>query len=132
MKINQLFKTKIHEEHANALAHAFGLASIRDTHSSFCKTDLKTRGTVEKIRSEHMSMLESYYLPCKARVYLHDLDEKKSITMFRQILRTFDLALRSTQKYTNNKKVSFYFINDDANDLGRVTKSTQANIRIEF
>ena len=132
MKINQLFKNNIREEDANALANAFGLASIRDTHSSFCKTDLKTRGTVEKIKEYHMGMLESYYLPCKARIYLHDLDEKKSITIFRQILRTFDLALRSTQKYANNKKISFYCINDDAHDHGRVTKSTQANIRVEF
>lgn len=130
MKINQLFKSKIREEDANSLATAFGLASIQD-HSSFCKTDLRNRATVEKIKENHMGMLESYYLPCKARIYLHDLDEKKSITVFRQVLRTFDLALRSTQKYANNKKVSFYFIND-ANDSSRVIKSTQANIRIEF
>jgi hypothetical protein len=131
MKINQLFKDVFKEEDANALATCFGLISIHDT-SLFCKSDLQNRGTVQKIKTQYMTMLETYYFPCKAKIYLQDLDEQKCITVFRQILRTFHLALKSVQKYSHDKKISYYFISSADNENKGVTKLTQANIRVEF
>ena len=131
MKINQLFKDAIKEEDVNALAACFGLSSINDT-SMFCKIDLQNRDTVEKIKTQYMPMLESYYYPCKAKVYLQNMDAQKCITIFRQILRTFGLSLKSIQKYSHDKKISYYFISNMETENKVYSKFTHANIRVEF
>ena len=34
--------------------------------------------------------LNEYYIPCKGKKYLTDLDEKKAITILRQIVKCFN------------------------------------------
>ena len=54
---------------------------------------------VEEIEFEEISILEIkekleiYYLPCKAKMYLKDLTEKKCITILRQFLKYIDYLL---------------------------------------
>ena len=52
--------------------------------------------------------LEKYYLPCKAKVYLSDINERKCITILRQFLKSQGYTLISKEKYINKKKLLIY------------------------
>jgi len=93
------------------LLNCYGLKDLNDKHT-FKKQDLVYLGTVKKI-NEMKHILEEYYLPCKARLYLDDMTEKKSITILRQVLRLFNHHITSKERNINTKKVIFYTINSD-------------------
>ena len=52
--------------------------------------------------------MEKYYIPCKSKKYLKDLNEKKCITLLRQFLKVHNFTLMSKEKYVNGKKYLFY------------------------
>ena len=52
--------------------------------------------------------LVRYYIPCKAKKYLTDLNEKKCITVLRQFLKMQNYTLMSKEKYVEGKKILFY------------------------
>lgn len=52
--------------------------------------------------------LMNYYLPCKARNYLHIITDKICITILRQILREFGYTLESKELYKNKRKYMLY------------------------
>jgi hypothetical protein len=106
MKINQLFKSHIPEETVAKVIDCFGYRNFDDDHS-FCKSDLIRYSTVEKMNAIK-DEIGNHYLPCKARLYLDDLDENKCITILRQILRLQGLSLLSKQKYIKQKKCTIY------------------------
>lgn len=106
MKINQLFNRKVDTEVLLKLLHCFGLNDLNDKRT-FCKYDIIQNNTVFKLNSMR-SILETYYLPCKAKVYLEDIDEKRAITILKQILRLHGYYLNSKEKNFNNRKIIFY------------------------
>lgn len=108
MKINQLFKSYISDEMVAKVLECFAYKSVTHDHA-FCKSDLVRFSTVEKMTSIK-DELGSFYLPCKARLYLNDLDENKCITILRQILRLQGLSLISRQRYIKQKKCTIYSI----------------------
>jgi len=57
-----------------------------------------------------MPELKKYYLKCKHNKYLENLNEKKIITLLRQILKPYDFNLRSIEKYDYNGKFLLYII----------------------
>ncbi len=112
MKINQLFKTPIPEELLNSILKCFGyddLDSNNNEERSFCKFDLDRLKTIERM-SLLKDEISKYYLPCKSKIYLNELDEKKCITILRQILRLYNYTLTSKQRYIKQKKITFYII----------------------
>jgi hypothetical protein len=108
MKINQLFKAHIPEDLFSRIMNSFGFTTINDDRP-FCKVDLEKMSTVKKL-NDLKEEISKYYLPCKAKLYLSSLDENKSITIFRQILRLHGLILTSKQKYVKQKKTTLYTI----------------------
>lgn len=108
MKIHQLFKDKISEDIMLKVILAFGLKSINDE-TAFSKQDLINHNTVLYM-NELKDVLLQYYLPCKAKIYLENLDESKCVTVLRQLLKLFQIKLISKQKYIHNKKSTIYFI----------------------
>lgn len=129
MKINQLFRDKIPDDLFLKLLSCFDLESVTDA-KSFNIDDLKKFGTVERIR-QMLEDLKRYYIPCKARIYLRDMDEQSCITVLRQILRLFNKSLRSYQRYINGRKITFYSIHEEVATV-KNTKFTQEMVRIEF
>ncbi len=110
MKINQLFKTPVPEELLISILKCFGYDNLHSNEErSFCKFDLDRLRTIEKVH-QLKDEISKYYLPCKAKIYLNSLDEKKCITILRQILRLHNYTLLSKQKYIKQKKVTFYII----------------------
>jgi hypothetical protein len=106
MNKNQLFKKMPPIDLFERLVKIYGLTDINDCRK-FTKDHLiknKTLDKIEGLREE----LEEYYLPCKTTKYLLDLDEKKLITILRQIAKVFDYYVISNEKYLNSKKVLQY------------------------
>ena len=106
MNKNQLFKKLPPIDLFERLVKIYGLTDINDCRK-FTKDHLIKNKTLEKIEGLREE-LEEYYLPCKTTKYLTDLDEKKLITILRQIAKIFDYHVISNEKYLNSKKVLQY------------------------
>lgn len=106
MNKNQLFKKMPPIDLFERLVKIYGLTDINDCRK-FTKDHLIKNKTLEKIEGLREE-LEEYYLPCKTTKYLTDLDEKKLITILRQIAKIFDYHVTSNEKYSNSKKVLQY------------------------
>ena len=57
--------------------------------------------------NEIMPEIEKYYIPCKSKKYLTDINEKKCITILRQFLKIHNHTLNSKEKYVKGKKITF-------------------------
>ena len=103
---NQLFKISPDLSFTESLLQHFGIKDINDNHS-FTKSNLTDLKTVDKMK-ENINEITKYYIPCKAKKYLVDLNEKKCITILRQFLKVQNYTLISKEKYTKGKKHLFY------------------------
>lgn len=130
MKINQLFSDILSENVLIQLLNCYGLKDLNDKHT-FKKNDLIYLNTVSKI-NEIKPIIEKYYLPCKAKIYLHDLNEKKAITLLRQILKLFDYHIESKERNINTKKTIFYTLTSNKEYEMKTMKSCNSNIIISF
>ena len=106
MKINQLFRVKVTNELFLKIYQCFGY-TVLNSEYMFCKGDLEKLNTLQ-----HMSILREelcqYYIPCKQKIYLTSLNLNKCITVFRQVLKLYNIILMSRQKYIKHKKTTFY------------------------
>ena len=57
-----------------------------------------------------MEILKKIYIKCKHKIYLENLNEKKIITLIRQLLRINKYDLKTKEKYENGKKYLLYTI----------------------
>ena len=108
MTINQLFKKRPQQETIIPILNLFNINDF-DDQKSFTKKDLAQFGTVSKIL-ENKKLFSDIYLPCKAKIYLENLTEKKCITILRQILKLYKYNLKSTEKYFQGEKMIEYNI----------------------
>ena len=103
---NQLFKVSPNIEITEKILENFGIKGLDDNHS-FTRENLSDLSTVESMKEMYDELLR-YYIPCKAKKYLIDLNEKKCITILRQFLKMQNHTLMSKEKYVNGKKILFY------------------------
>jgi len=132
MKINQLFKAIIPDELFEKLYRMFGYTEISEDYM-FSKSDLIRLNTVTNMNTIKDELIQ-YYLPCKAKIYVTNLDLNKCITIFRQVVRLFGIVLVSKQKYIRHKKCTLYFIcksKEDSDDLNNM-RVNHNNIVINF
>ena len=106
MPKNQLFKIVPDLQIIQAILEAFGLDDIEDTRI-FTKEHMKDIDTVQKI-SELKDQLEEYYIPCKSKKYLTDLNEKKCITILRQFVKIHHYKCIGMEKSVKGKKMMTY------------------------
>jgi hypothetical protein len=127
---NQLFRVLPDIEMINTLLVAFGLSSLHDT-QFFTKETLKDNHTIDKL-NEMKDVLETYYLPCKAKHYIVEIDDKKCITILRQFIKIHGYTLISKERHIERKKVNVYRLIE--NDKGTTPKKSKApkNIVISF
>lgn len=112
MKINQLFIKRVDQETLKELLKCFGLKDLNDKHM-FSKYDMMQYRTSEKVMSLKPTLAQ-FYLPCKARVYLENITDKRALTIFKQVLRLFGYHLSSKEKNVNGSKIIFYRLTSDA------------------
>jgi hypothetical protein len=111
-KINQLYRAAIPYDLFVKLYRCFGYETLNIEYS-FNKLDLEHLDTIKRV-GELKDELSQFYIPCKAKLYLSNLNELKCITVFRQVLRLNNISLISKQKYIKHKKVTFYSIKFDS------------------
>ena len=85
MSVNQLFKINPDHFILEKLLEAFHLENIHDSRF-FTKENMKINNTTQLI-IDLIPLLKKYYLPCKAKIYLKNITEKKTITILRQFLK---------------------------------------------
>ena len=105
---NQLFKVLPSIDIVNELLEIFGLKGLDDEHH-FSREDLKKTDVVYKINLIK-DKLSSFYLPCKSRLYLNDLNEKNVITILKQFIKIYNYSILSREKYMKKKKFIIYKI----------------------
>ena len=106
MPKNQLFKIVPDLQIIQAILEAFGLDDIEDTRI-FTKDHMKDIDTVQKI-TELTDSLKDYYIPCKSKKYLSDLNEKKCITILRQFVKIHHYKCIGMEKSVKGKKMMTY------------------------
>ena len=114
-KKNQNFRINPDMNIINNLLQTFGLTGLEDDRY-FTKENMKEMNTVENIILI-ISKLEEYYLPCKSKIYLKDLTEKKSITILRQFIKNYNYKLITFEKSIQGRKQLTYrlmYINGDS------------------
>lgn len=108
MRKHIFFRRKPDEDFLLRLLNCFGVTEFGQD-VTFTKEDLAkidTVGRVQQIQEE----LRSYYIPCKARIYVADLTAQKCITILRQILRLHNIGLFSNQRMKDGVKRVHYTV----------------------
>ncbi len=114
-KKNQNFKNNPDMNIVTTLLQTFGLTGLDDDRY-FTKENMKEIETVRNINLL-IPKLEEYYLPCKSKLYLKDLTEKKSITILRQFIKNYNYKLITFEKSIHGRKQLTYrlmYINGDS------------------
>tara|TARA_B110000211_G_C13678386_1_gene377697 strand:- start:87 stop:500 length:414 start_codon:yes stop_codon:yes gene_type:complete len=109
MPKNQLFKKIPTKEILNKVLLCFDIQNLQNSKVSFCRKDIVRLDSVSKLNNI-TDLLKEYYLPCKARTYLNDLNEKNIVTILRQILKHFNYNIISKEKYLRGEKFILYNI----------------------
>lgn len=106
---NQLFKKYPTRTMLDKILACFNITSLDEGDHTFCRKDILNFDTVNKlnlIKNE----LKQFYLPCKARTYLNDLNEKNVVTILRQVLKHHNYNILSKEKYLRGEKYILYTI----------------------
>ena len=106
MTKNQLFKMIPPRSLCIKILNTFGLIDFNDNHN-FSRYDLEQINCTEKLLLLK-DTLQEYYLPCKARTYLNDLNSKNAITILRQIVKLYGYTINSREKYIKGHKFIIY------------------------
>ena len=85
----------------------------------FSLKNLINKKIIEKINF-YIPELKKYYLKCKHEKYLENLNEKKIITIFRQILRPYNYIITAIEKYDNGNKFLLYIIQKNKNSEKKI------------
>lgn len=131
MTKNQLFSCVPELNVVDKLLSYFGLEEGINDKNSFNKLNMKELETVRKI-DEFKGELRKYYIPCKARVYLDVIDEKKCITILRQFIKTHGYTLVSSDKSINGNKIKLYRLIEIDNSKQLKKSPSQGEILVSF
>lgn len=131
MTKNQLFSCVPELNVVDKLLSYFGLEEGINDKNSFNKLNMKELETVKKV-DEYKGELRKYYIPCKARVYLDVIDEKKCITILRQFIKTHGYTLVSSDKSINGNKIKLYRLIEIDNSKQLKKSPSQGEILVSF
>lgn len=126
---NQLFKVSPNIEITEKILENFGIKGLDDNHS-FTRENLIDLKTVQNINEMYDELIR-YYIPCKGKKYLSDLNEKKCITVLRQFLKILNYTLISKEKYVNSKKILFYQVIQQQIDMKTTRDSEKVVISFD-
>ena len=127
MTLNQLFCHKPDQYILDILMESFKLENLQDN-KIFTKKDLKEYDTVDKINLKKKEF-EKYYLPCKGKKYLNELNEKKVMTILKQILKIFNYYVYSKEKYIDGEKfITYQVVPIDQRNILKLKKKDEKYI----
>ena len=103
---NQLFIITPEKQLVINILTLYGIHGFDDIHY-FTKEDLEELNTIQKL-NEYIPELKKYYIPCKSKIYLENINIKRCITILRQLLKNYNYALISKEKNIKGKKYLTY------------------------
>jgi len=107
---NQLFREDITFDFLKKfIKKCFNIELNNSINYSFSKKTIINKN-IKNIIEESVDDLKKLYIKCKHRIYLENLNEKKIITLLRQLLREHNFDLKAKEKYENGKKYLLYSI----------------------
>lgn len=136
MKINQLFRKQVDIDTMNELLACFDLNGL-DDNRAFTKYEMCRSGCVQKINAM-LPRLHDIYLPCKSKVYLSNITEKRAVTILKQMLRLFNRNVVSRERNIMSVKMIVYQVmsNDmrlfNCVQIARPEESGDSVFRISF
>jgi hypothetical protein len=105
---HQLFRKIPDKDFLRSFILCYGITNLEDTRE-FTKFDLVVIDTIIKIHNLVPKLIE-YYIPCKHKIYLVDIDLNRCITILRQIIRLYEYELVKREHVQNKKKSIYYHI----------------------
>jgi len=110
IKKNQLFTVIPSFDLVKNILKLFINNEINDsTYFEFSRKDLEKKKVLEKFNF-FVEDLKNIYLPCKQNKYLENINEKKFITLLRQIIKPYNYYIEAKEKYENGKKFLLYIL----------------------
>ncbi len=109
MKKEQLFKNIPTKEFVEDILKLFIPNGFQDLYYQFSRKMITEKNIIEKINIL-TPQLKEYYMNCKHKKYLENIDPKKCVTILRQMLRLYDYRVVSMEKYHNGQKFLLYKI----------------------
>jgi hypothetical protein len=103
-EIRHLFRKKPTVELVDDIFKSLHFSGISDARL-FHKSDISV-----DIFEDWLPLLEPFYLPCKAKLFLYDFNSTKAITVLRHLLRAHGYKLRAYEKVHQGVKQTLYQI----------------------
>lgn len=104
MASKRLFRKSPPKELVNEVLHHLHLLGLHDlrwfTKEELCADTL----------DEWLPLLEPYYLPCKAKRFLTEMDRSRIITILRHILQPLGYQLNTQERMYKTQKTTLYQI----------------------
>ena len=88
------------------ILNCFGIIDFKDK-KEFTKSNLEDLNIICKIE-DLIPELVMYYLPCKSKIYLNELTEKKCITILRQFVKNYNYKVIGIEKSIKGNKTTTY------------------------
>lgn len=123
--INQLFKRRPDEDELIKILNCYNLENLHDD-KIFSFIDLNYYDTINKLYSI-LDILIDIYMPCKY-YYINNLNNKKCITILRQICKLFNKKLYLDYIVDNKTKILSFSINNNFNQSIKIKK----NVVVKF
>jgi len=115
---NQLFREKIdYNSLIELIKECFNIDLNENINYSFSRKTILNKNIIELLEDK-IDVLKKYYIKCKHKTYLENLNEKKVITLLRQLLRLYEYELKAKEKYENGKKYLLYTISKKMEVIG--------------
>jgi hypothetical protein len=108
-KKEQLFKSIPSKEFVENILKLFIPNGFQDSYYQFSRKMISDKNVIEKIQLL-IPQLKEYYMNCKHKKYLENIDAKKCVTILRQLLRLYEYRVVSMEKYHNGQKFLLYKI----------------------
>lgn len=115
MVYNQLFKIIPDRSFLLDIIKLFGINDL-DENVHFTNNDLIQLNTASRL-NDFAPKLKEYYIPCKSKLYLNNIDNKRSITILKQLLKVFDYFIINQFKTINGNKIKYYIIHKKSEDI---------------
>lgn len=125
MTINQLFLIKPPMDLLLKLLKHCSINSL-DSNVQISLKSLDLNNTLIKSKLI-LDDISEYYLPCKKKKCFNELDNKKLITIIKQLLKLYDRKLQSYEKYSHGRKYTVYQIIPIKDDVDTDLKKTKKN-----